>query len=235
MHSQFESLRERLLSAGVAPRYVGRYLTELSEHAADIAAEAERAGHPKPEDSALARLGKMDDLAQAMIDRKALQAWSVRAPWAAFLLAPSAALIVIDVVSIVATVALAKMVMPPAGVNPASTAPGWFAGLAAAINIFHAYILPPLLALGIALLATRQRMRMGARWPLVGLAAVACLAAAVQVHIDLPGPHRPGEVSLGVEHGSMVVFGAAQNLVLTMALYLGWRSLQSKSHQRDPA
>ena len=35
-------LRERLLRAGVAPRHVRRYLTELREHWADLTAEEGR-------------------------------------------------------------------------------------------------------------------------------------------------------------------------------------------------
>ena len=33
---QFENLREMLLRAGVAPRRVRRYVTELNEHMADL-------------------------------------------------------------------------------------------------------------------------------------------------------------------------------------------------------
>lgn len=38
----FEAVRERLLRAGVTPRYANRYVTELREHLADLT-ERERA------------------------------------------------------------------------------------------------------------------------------------------------------------------------------------------------
>lgn len=77
-------LRERLLRAGVAPRHVRRYLTELHEHWADLTAEEERAGRNRAEAEAqaLARLGRVDDLARTMIERPTLRSWTARAPWA---------------------------------------------------------------------------------------------------------------------------------------------------------
>ena len=83
-------LRERLLRAGVAPRHVGRYLAELADHLADLSREEESAGRSRAdaETAALARLGTMDDLANAMTSQRNLQSWTARAPWAIFALAP---------------------------------------------------------------------------------------------------------------------------------------------------
>src|SRR5665213_2397469 len=83
-------LRERLLRAGVAPRHVRRYLTELTDHFADLKAEEERAGRnpADAESAALIRLGSMDELAQAMTEPRQFRAWAVRAPWAVFGCAP---------------------------------------------------------------------------------------------------------------------------------------------------
>jgi hypothetical protein len=65
-------LRERLLRAGVAPRHVRRYLTELADHLADLRREEESTGlsRAEAEAAALARLGTMDDLANAMIPER---------------------------------------------------------------------------------------------------------------------------------------------------------------------
>src|SRR5438093_11803096 len=90
MAKPFHELRERLLRAGVTPRHVRRYLTELADHLADLRAEEERAGRSRAdaESAALVRLGGMDDLAKAMIEQRQFQSWCVRAPWAMFGLAP---------------------------------------------------------------------------------------------------------------------------------------------------
>ena len=55
-------LRERLLRAGVAPRHVRRYLTELHEHWSDLVAEEQRSGRSRTEAEAvaLARLGRVE-------------------------------------------------------------------------------------------------------------------------------------------------------------------------------
>src|SRR5208283_4907354 len=90
MRKPFHELRERLLRAGVAPRHVRRYLTELGDHLADLTAEEERAGRSRAdaESAALVRLGGMDALARAMIEQRHFRSWCVRAPWAMFGLAP---------------------------------------------------------------------------------------------------------------------------------------------------
>ena len=76
-------LGERLLRAGVAPRHVRRYLTELREHWADLTAEERRAGMNPEEAAALAlsRLGRVDELARTMIERRELRSWTAQAPW----------------------------------------------------------------------------------------------------------------------------------------------------------
>ena len=86
----FDELRERLLQAGIAPRYVRRYLSELADHLADMRAEEERSGRSRAEAecTALLRLGGIEELARAVIDQPQFQSWSARAPWATFGLAP---------------------------------------------------------------------------------------------------------------------------------------------------
>src|ERR1700749_3396894 len=90
MAKLFYELRERLLRAGMAPRHVGRYLSELNDHLADLIAEEQQAGRSKTdaESAALARLGSADDLARAMTTQPRFQSWSARAPWAIFAVAP---------------------------------------------------------------------------------------------------------------------------------------------------
>jgi hypothetical protein len=84
MSKPFSELRERLLEAGIAPRHVRRYLRELADHLSDLKAEEERSGQSRvdTESAALRRLGRIDDLASAMIERREFQSWAVRAPWA---------------------------------------------------------------------------------------------------------------------------------------------------------
>jgi len=217
----FERLRERLLTAGVSSRHVRRYMAELADHFDDLEAEARAAGHPKPSVSALERIGRPDDLAQAMIDRPQLKAWTARAPWAVFLLGPPLLLAVIDLVSILVMVLIVKTVGP----QPGQIAPGWLVSLAGAVNFFHVYAMPLLLGQIIAIVAMRQRMR--PLWPLIGLVAICLITSLNYLHVDVPlaqGQH--GEISLGASAGRWTVFRVAINLALTLPLYFAWRRWQ---------
>src|ERR1700692_3774793 len=102
MPAHFENLHGRLLRAGVAPRHVTRYLTELTEHLEDLIAEERLAGRDREaaERSALIRLGDTNTLAKKMIERKEFRSWSHRIPWAVYFLGPLAALIALNLLSL---------------------------------------------------------------------------------------------------------------------------------------
>jgi hypothetical protein len=218
----FERLRERLLTAGVSPRHVRRYMAELSDHVVDLEAEAKRAGHPEPTASALARLGRPDDLAEAMIARSELRAWVARAPWAVFLVAPTLAVAAIDVATVVGMMLLVKLFLPHAGDQAIVSAPRWFALLSAAVNLFHAYGVSLLLGAGVIAIAVRQRMP--PLWPIVGLIAVAVLGTVNELHIQVPvAPHQHGEISFGAGISSPIALRVGVDLLLTLPLYLAWR------------
>jgi len=217
----FERLRDRLLTAGVSPRHVRRYMAELSDHITDLEADAKAAGHAAPRESAIDRLGRPEDLAQAMIGRPELKAWTARAPWAVFLLGPPLMLAAIDLVSILLVIGIVKTVGP----QPGEIAPAWLASLAAAVNSIHVYAVPLLLGGVVAAVATRQRMR--PLWPLIGLVAIGLIASLNYLHVDVPlAPGQHGEISLGAGAGRWTALRVAINLALTLPLYLAWRRWQ---------
>jgi hypothetical protein len=90
----FDRLSERLLTAGIAPRHVRRYVRELSDHFDDLVREEEEGGapHALAQTRALARLGHEEDLAEAMLARPELRSLTSRFPWAVFGLGPIALL-----------------------------------------------------------------------------------------------------------------------------------------------
>jgi hypothetical protein len=214
----FERLRDRLLTAGVSPRHVRRYMAELSDHIADLEAEAMQAGHPMPHETALERLGRPDDLAQAMIGRPELRGWTARAPWAVFLFGPALLLALIDALSI----AVMMLIVKTAGPQPGEAAPGWLVSVAAVVNLIHIYAVPLLLGWIVALLSTRQRMQ--PLWPVIGLVAIGCIAGLNYLHIEVPlAPGQHGEISLGASVGSETALRVTMNLALTLPLYFAWR------------
>jgi hypothetical protein len=191
MAKPFSELRERLLRAGVAPRHVRRYLTELADHWADLTADEERAGRSRAdaESAALVRLGGIDDLARAMIEQRQFQSWCVRAPWAIFGLAP---LIFLAATYLVACFILWsgwKIFLPGAD-SPFVRVDG-FAILYFGVGRLLYFSAPILVGWGIGWVAARQRLQ--ALWPMAGLALIAWMGATARIQAGqatMPGGLR---------------------------------------------
>jgi len=226
MPNQFDRLGERLLTAGVAPRHVRRYLAELDEHLDDLRAEEQRAGRDRADAEARAysRLGTPDTLANAMTDRPEFRSWTARAPWAAFILAPPAALALILAITAVAIVVVVQTHRPTPDALP--NLPAWFAGLSATIIRLESLVLPVLLGWAVVAVAARQRIR--PIWPALGLTVIAVLGATSELSIFLPlAPGQLGEVSVGMRLDGWVAFRILANLLLAAAPYLAWRRWRS--------
>ncbi len=192
MSKLFYELRERLLRAGVAPRQVRRYLTELGEHLADLRTEEEGAGCSAvdAEAAALTRLGAADDLARAIIAQRQFRSWSVRAPWAIFGVAPLVLLAGAYLLACFILWSGWKIFLPDAGM-PFVRVDGFAAVYFGAGRLLY-FLAPILVGWGVAWIAARQRLK--AAWPTVGLALLAFIGAAARVHAGSPG---------GVGHVSM--------------------------------
>jgi|SRR5882762_232801 len=237
MSKPFDELRERLLRAGVAPRHVRRYLTELADHLADLRAEEERAGLSRAdaESAALVRLGGMDDLAKAMIEQRQFQSWCVLAPWAMFGLAP---LFFLGGAYFVACSILWsgwKIFLP--GTNTPfirldvplyGSYPAWFAIFYFGIGRSLYFYAPILIGWGIGLIAARQRVKWV--WPTVGLVLIALTGGTAQVHASRPAvPGGVGHISMNLTLGPSVqgisdgLFHILVIFSLTVLPYLIWR------------
>jgi len=199
----FSELRERLLRAGVAPRHVRRYLCELADHLADVAAEEERAGRGRAEaeSAALLRLGAMDDLAKAMIEQRQFQSWTARAPWAAFGLAPLFFLATAWLAAFFILWSGWRIFLP--GADTPFGGPNYgFANLYFQVGRAFYFGAPILIGWGIGVLAARQRRQPG--WPILGAIPIALLAVTAQVRTSrtaVPGGLL-GHVNLRFAFGS---------------------------------
>jgi hypothetical protein len=229
MAKPFNELRERLLRAGVAPRHVRRYLTELAEHLADVRADEERAGLSRAaaESAALIRLGGMDDLAKAMIGQRRFQSWCARAPWAMFGLAPPFVLAGAYSVPLLLLLLGWKIFVPGAD-TPFGVRLNGFANLyfQAARALYFAT--PILIGWGIGLIAARQRLK--AVWPIAGLVLIALIGGTDRVQASRTGvPGGFGHITLTLTLGPtdpLLPYGLLHALViltLTALPYLIWR------------
>lgn len=245
MPRQFPELRERLLQAGVAPRHVRRYLKELADHLADLRAEEVRAGHGRAEaeSAALWRLGRIDDLAKAMIERRELHAWSARAPWAIFGLAPIISLAAAYFIACFILWSGWKIFLPgadtPFGNYPTPIPIYSFQNIYFQIGRFIYFTSPVLIGWGIGLVAARQRLTMA--WPTFSLILVACMGGTAQIQASRTA------VADGFGHISMNFFrlgSSGQNLseavfhtliIFTLAFlpYMSWRLRHHYARLRD--
>ena len=111
---QFESLGERLLRSGIAPRHVRRYLRELRDHYDDAIQEELRKGADRAaaEESASKRLGEADHLVESALARPELLSWSRRWPWVVYIVAPLLLFPAAFVATILAMVGLSQISCP---------------------------------------------------------------------------------------------------------------------------
>ena len=238
MSKSFNELGERLLRSGVAPRHVRRYLSELADHLADLTAEEERAGRSRADakSAALIRLGGMDDLARAMIEQRQFQSWSVRAPWAAFGVAP--------LLFLAAAWGVALFILW-SGWNiflPGSDTPFVrIDGLAIVyfgIGKLIFFGAPILIGWGIGVVTIRQRLK--PMWPAAGLALIALIGGTLKVGVTQPdATRRVGHIYMGLTYGSAGqiipdgLFHALVILSLAVLPYLIWRLQRVHTlHQR---
>ena len=225
MAKPFHELRERLLQAGVAPRHVRRYLSELTDHLADLTIEEQRAGRSSPDaqSAALNRLGRMDELARAMMKRRHVQAWSVRAPWAAFGVAPIVLMAAAYFIALFILWSGWKLLLPATD-SPFVRVDG-FSMFYFGVGRLIYYGAPILIGWGIVIIAARQRLRV--LWPTLSLLLIAWIGGTARVRASR------SEVAGGIEHISMHFslapsMYAAVILSLTVLPLLIWRLQKSR-------
>jgi hypothetical protein len=235
MAKLFNELRERLLHAGIAPRHVRRYLTELADHLADLRAEEERSGLSRKdaESAALHRLGSINDLARAMIDQRQFQSWCVRAPWAIFGIAPLLLLAGAWWIALFILCSGWNLFMPGAA-TPFIRLNGLREVLYFGIGRLIFLSAPILAGWGIGLIAARQRF--SAIWPTGALVLLACIGGTAQVHVTPPSAAAgAGHISMGFTLVPAIQghpYGLLHTLVIlsfTALPYLIWRLQRANS------
>src|SRR6185437_6900706 len=180
----FDSLSERLLRAGIAPRHVHRYARELSDHFDDLVREEGEGGAAREfaETQALSRLGSDDILAEAALARPELRSFTARYPWAVFGLGPLVMLAMAVVAALFLEVGIIMvlnwLLLDVMGYTPGSAA-AKVANAKVATEIFTAYNTlavygaPLLLAWLFHQIGSQQRMRPA--WIVTGVVLVCIL------------------------------------------------------------
>ena len=224
----FDDLREELLRAGIAPRHVRRYLTELRHHYDDLIAEERTHGirGPAVDEAASARLGSNDELAAALLAKPELRSVTARYPWLIFGILPPLAAIAGLLLLVLAMIRIGFA----SGVLPAhhQPVPAWFGWTVSGVMFAINFMIVPLL--GAVLAWTAQRQRMKPLWPLLGMALILMLSIHGSFHVDrgklfgdlgtiipFKGPGGPG----GTIHWPIFL---AQGALLCLPLAWLWRA-----------
>jgi hypothetical protein len=177
---RLESLGERLLRAGIAPRHVRRYLAELRDHLDDAAREESARGLDDwaAERAAWARLGDDEHLAQSVLSRPELRSVGARFPGIVFGAAP-----VVVWIAAVALTLSALALLPEASASRTGPAPSWQLLVAYWVCFSYLRVLP--VVLGAAALAASARQRLSSLWPMVGAALLALIGGTTGIDLVL--------------------------------------------------
>lgn len=234
----FQSLRERLLRGGVAPKHVRRTIAELRDHHTDLFGEA-LAGGCSIEDAereASIRLGDEDSLAAEVLARPELQSWAHRWPWIAYCVTPTF-LLGLAFVALLWLFGFSDVVRIDRGTfldRWGSPAAVW--SVAGAIRLFHSIGLPVLLAGACCVVAAQRRVPL--RWPLIGVLIAAIVGGAIQFNVIWPyGPEASGALSVRISvppfpGSGGTVLRAAATCALTLGPYLWWRKRAATEARR---
>jgi hypothetical protein len=221
MQGLFNEIRERLLRAGVAPRHVRRYLTELEEHLADLVVEEEKKGRTRAQAQAAAvsRLGGAGELSRAMAGDRRFRSLSARAPWAVFGL--GAPLLLAGAYLAACLILWTGWgIFLPGAQSPFTPLVGAPAIIYFGVGRLLYFCAPVLVGWALGIVAIRQRL--GAAWPLGGLAAVALIAGAAQVHAGHPiSAGGAGRVSMSLAVGASAADAASFALRAAVVFALG--------------
>jgi hypothetical protein len=191
VHPSFDSLREQLLRAGIAPRRVRRYVAELREHMDDLVARERASGLDAGAayERALALLGDESQLACAMINR-ANRSLAARAPRTVFVLSP-----VLLQAALIFAIAFSMMhMLSPVREMTLAEMPKSYRLLIGIVGGIANHLIWVLVSVGCILIAVRQRIASGWVWVGLGLIAVAGAFFGFHMHIIPPAGGYHGRV-----------------------------------------
>ncbi len=220
MPQPFDSLQERLLRAGIAPRHVRRYCRELEDHFSDLIALQKERGYDEADATIRARalLGDDEELTDAMLATARFRSLTARAPWLVLGVLPP-----LVIVGGLIVLGIGMAVAAPQH-GPHLPLPAWCAPLAATICSTANYAVGPLAILFV--LATAWRQRLYGRWPVLGVLAAMLFGAITTLSVVIPEGSHKGEVSVGVGMGLPALLQSTRFVViavLAVASLLLWQ------------
>ncbi len=228
---RFQSIRERLLQGGIAPRHVRRSLQELEDHFTDLVTELQAAGRSREESESQAatRLGSDDVFVASVLARPELRSKARRWPWLAFGALPLSAFIASFAVSVLLMTQVFEFAEHSLGWMPA-TSPALY--WARAILQANAMWLAPLLAAGSGcFVAVRRRAPIA--WPLTATFIIGLLGAMTNINLEWSAASPKGYLSggWGFSTNNMLIPAIRATVTIAAVLlpYFWWRQTRALS------
>jgi hypothetical protein len=194
LSSAFDSLREQLLRAGIAPRHVRRYIGELRDHFDDLTREeiASGASQSVAKVRARNRLGSDADLADVMLARPELRSLAARHPLMVFGLGPVAMVVAALAVTLATEIGVLNTISAFVS-HPSDAQREIFVFAVGVWNTLATTLAPLAIATALCIVGLRQRVAPG--WIFAGIVCACFFGAFQEIHFADDGHH--GSLSLG--------------------------------------
>jgi hypothetical protein len=224
----FRALGERLIEAGVAPRHVTRMLAELSEHGAQLVAEARQRGLDAAAARAAARqaLGSDEEILARAAATPSLRSWGSRWPVVTMLLAPLVGCCLSGVLSLALAMLFYRVGTSAhlSGADLASPGSIWYA-LTTGLTHVAVYIVPLLWALLLMRYAVSRRLN-ATRILLLSALMLALMSAIANLEFTWPdGVRHQASIGAGVGFSTSLAWATqfAARCLIVMGLAFAYR------------
>lgn len=190
-----QNIKIQLIRGGVAPKFVNRSLAELNAHYSDLRSQAISDGYSETEadEKAIASIGEEETLIAKILDKRELKTWLWRYPRSTFLLLPLLILVLSILIFGIFLYYVFSWSPELADMLAGTQAPLWLKLLLESLSFFNFYLLTPMLAVGIILVA-KQRM-IPLLWPVIGMALLMFIGCGWKYSINWPTESIEGYIN----------------------------------------
>lgn len=192
---KLQRMKVELIRGGVAPKFVERTLIELDAHYRDLKSQAIADGFSETvaREKANNAIGDEKTLIKEILNKQELKSWLWRYPKSIFLLVPLLILILSIFVFGVLAFLIDKFSPEIIQLLVGTDIPLWTKVLIELLSFFMFYVLTPMLAAGIIVMAKRRIIQL--HWPIAGMALLMFVGCGWGYSINWPTEAAGGNIN----------------------------------------
>ncbi|NQV69771.1 MAG: hypothetical protein HQ498_07070 [Pseudohongiella sp.] len=189
-----QRMKIELIRGGVAPKFVKRTLAELDSHYRDLKSQAIADGFSATQarEKANADIGDEKILMREILHKPELKSWLWRYPKSIFVLSPVLILILSLITSGAIIFIVDYFLADFSGMSPGTEFPLWVKVLVEILSIFNFYLLTPILAVGMILIAKQRMIQL--HWPIIGIVLLMFIGSGGSYELNWPTPLEQGNL-----------------------------------------